>query len=226
MSPEKYSKYAADYRVEAIQDEKGHVRRIRKYVGPSFTFSVSGEERKKGAVLLGTGTVLSFAFTLCPLMMAVPLMHRWFASGSLILCLLGDVHLLLAFLLFLTCTEPATREQKDHIFDRFAIWSLLNGIFSGISLICQIVWYGKGKGTPGEGIVTLSTALLFITSLIVFRAKAYAAFAEVPGSGEQREISSDKTTFTKVTSPAEGRMIHPRAELPGGKASLKEDMKR
>ena len=178
MDSERIKERTSDYDVEYIRDEKGRLKKSARYKGPDFYYVLPEEIRKKARVLLGVFISAEIMFTMIPLLIPDPLMHKWYTSAPLIMCLLGDIHLIMGFVIFLTAKEPLKREDTKRGFERIAIWSLLNTIFSFISSVCQIVWHVKNGFELRNTVITLSPAVLFVFSVLTFKAKGCAEARE------------------------------------------------
>ncbi|MCR4791837.1 MAG: hypothetical protein K5871_03750 [Lachnospiraceae bacterium] len=181
MDPERISERASDYTIEYSKDEKGRLRKKSVYKGPEFYYVLPNEVRMKARLLLAAFIILSVVFTMIPLLVADQLMHKWYTSLPLIVCLFGDVHLIMAFVRFVTSKEPLKREDNRACFERLAIWSLLNTIFSFTSLSGQIIWHFKNGFQTLDTLITVSTLLLLVSSILVFNAKGCAEAKEQKG---------------------------------------------
>ena len=146
--------------------------------GAEFFFILPEDIRKKGMKILGILIAFSFVFTLIPLLIADPLMHKWYTSAPLIMCLLGDVHLVMGLVLFAKAKEPLGKNDVKKGFERIAIWAFLNSLFSFASLICQIVWHVKNGCMLRDTVITVSTMMLFAVSFVTGRAKGCAEARE------------------------------------------------
>ena len=178
MDSERIKERTSDYDVEYIRDEKGRLKKSARYKGPDFYYVLPEEIRKKARVLLGVFISAEIMFTMIPLLIPDPLMHKWYTSAPLIMCLLGDVHLIMGFVIFLKAKEPLKREDTKAGFERIAIWSLLNTIFSFVSSVCQIVWHIKNGFEFRNTVITVSCVVLFVFSVLVFKAKGCAEARE------------------------------------------------
>ena len=178
MDSERIKERTSDYDVEYIRDEKGRLKKSARYKGPDFYYVLPEDVRKKARVILGVFILAEIVFTMIPLLIPDPLMHKWYTSAPLIMCLLGDVHLIMGFVIFLTAKEPLKREDTKHGFERIAIWAFLNTMFSFISLVCQIVWHIKNGFEFRNTVISASCALLFVFALLAGKAKGCAEAVE------------------------------------------------
>ena len=178
MDSERIKERTSDYEVEFIRDEKGRLKKKARYKGPDFYYVLPEEIRKKARYLLGVFILMDIVFTMIPLLIPDPLMHKWYTSAPLIMCLLGDVHLIMGFVTFLTAKEPLKREDTKHGFERIAIWALLNAIFSFISSVSQIVWHVKNGFELLNTCITVSTIFIFVFSILIGKAKGCAEAKE------------------------------------------------
>ena len=178
MDSERIKERTSDYDVEYIRDEKGRLKKTARYKGPDFYYVLPEEIRKKARYLLGVFILMDIVFTMIPLLIPDPLMHKWYTSAPLIMCLLGDVHLIMGFVTFLTAKEPLKREDTKHGFERIAIWALLNAIFSFISSVSQIVWHVKNGFELLNTCITVSTIFIFVFSILIGKAKGCAEAKE------------------------------------------------
>lgn len=123
---------------------------------------------------LGIAIAVSLCFNIIPLVIPAETMHRWYTSGSLILCLMGNVHLIIAFWYFCTRREPYEDKAEKKQFERLAIWSFLNIFFSGVSLTGQIIRMFKIEHSEliKDIVIICSTFGLFVTNICIFRAKS------------------------------------------------------
>lgn len=178
MDSDRIKERTADYDVEYIRDEKGRLKKSARYKGPDFYYVLPEEVRKKARILLGVFIIMDIIFTMIPLLIPDPLMHKWYTSAPLIMCLLGDVHLIMGFVIFLTAKEPLKREDTKRGFERIAIWGLLNTIFSFVSSVAQIVWHVKNGFEFRNTVITVSTVMLFVFSVLISKAKGCAEARE------------------------------------------------
>ena len=178
MDSDRIKERTADYDVEYIRDEKGRLKKSARYKGPDFYYVLPEEVRKKARLLLGVFIIMDIIFTMIPLLIPDPLMHKWYTSAPLIMCLLGDVHLIMGFVIFLTAKEPLKREDTKRGFERIAIWGLLNTIFSFVSSAAQIVWHVKNGFEFRNTVITVSTVMLFVFSVLICKAKGCAEARE------------------------------------------------
>ena len=167
-------RYAKDYTTDVITGPNGRPRKIRRYTGPEFYFEADEKSLKKGRTILASGIASGLICNVVSLILNTSIMHSWFTSGPHIMCLLGNVHLVMAYVGVVTVKEPFTREDSEHVFDRMAIWSLLNMLFSFAAVIACIVWSVKNTPAPADIAVVVLTTLLFSASTFVFSNKAYA----------------------------------------------------
>lgn len=136
------------------------------------------KNRIENSIILRSGLGIAIAVSLCfniiPLVIPAEAMHRWYTSGSLILCLLGNAHIIIAFCYFCFRKEPYEDKAEKKQFERLAIWSFLNIFFGGVSLTGQIVRMFRTSHDEmiRDIIIILSTAVLFVTNICIFRAKS------------------------------------------------------
>ena len=178
MDSERIKERTSDYEVEYIRDGKGRPKKEARYKGPDFYYVLPEEIRKKARILLGAFIFAEIVFTMIPLLIPDPLMHKWYTSAPLILCLLGDVHLIMGFVIFSTAKEPLKREDTKHGFERIAIWAFLNSMFSFISSVSQIVWHIKNGFEFKNTVITVSCIVLFVFSVLITKAKGCAEAKE------------------------------------------------
>ena len=178
MDSERIKERTSDYDVEYIRDEKGRLQKTARYKGPDFYYVLPEEIRNKARIILGVFILMEIVFTMIPLLIPDPLMHKWYTSAPLILCLLGDAHLIMGFVIFVTAKEPLKREDTKHGFERIAIWSFLNSMFSFITSVSQIVWHVKNGFEFKNTVITVSCIILFVFSVLISKAK---------GASEARE---------------------------------------
>ena len=167
-------RYAKDYTTDVITDPNGRSRKIRRYTGPDFYFSQDTETLKRGRIILVSGIAVSIICNLVSLVLNTSIMHSWFTSGPHIMCMLGNVHLVMAFVNYISFKEPFTREDSEHTFDRLAIWSMLNMIFSFAAVIACIFWNVKNTPAAADVAVVVLTTLLFSASVFLFSNKGFA----------------------------------------------------
>ena len=178
MDPERISERTSDYSIEYFRDRKGRLKKRSVYKGPDFYYVLPEDVRRKAGVLLGVLIVLAFVFTMFPLLTADTLMHKWYTSLPFIVCLFADIHLFMGLVCFLRASEPLKREDTKSGFERLAIWSLLDMIFSFSSLAGQIVWHVRNGFFVADTMITVSTLLLFVCSVMLFKAKGCAETTE------------------------------------------------
>lgn len=178
MDSERIKERTSDYDVEYIRDEKGRLKKSARYKGPDFYYVLPEDVRKKARIILGVFILMEIVFTMIPLLIPDPLMHKWYTSAPLIMCLLGDLHLIMGFVTFLTAKEPLKREDTKHGFERIAIWAFLNTMFSFISLVCQIVWHVRNGFEIRNTVITVSCALLFVFAVLAGKVKGCAEAKE------------------------------------------------
>ena len=181
MDSEKISERNADYAVEYFRDGKGRLKKKSVYRGPEFCYVLPEAVRRKGAVLLVILTALSVVFTMIPLLVISPLMHKWYTSMPFIVILFGDIHLIMGLVIFLKAREPLERRDTRNGFERIAIWSFLNMFFSFSSLVGQIGWHVKNGFKAADTCITVVTLLLFAASVLIFKAKGCAEARESGG---------------------------------------------
>lgn len=185
MDPDRITERTSDYSIEYFRDKNGRLKKRSVYKGPDFYYVLPEELRRKACVLLGAFIVLSIVFTMFPLLMANELMHKWYTSLPFIVCLFADIHLVMGFVCYLRASEPLKREDVRSGFERIAIWSFMDILFSLTSFVGQIIWHVKNGFRMTDTMITVSTLLLFICSIIVFRAKGCAETSENKVSGRQ-----------------------------------------
>ena len=178
MDSERIKERISDYEVEYIRDGKGRLKKKARYTGPDYFYVLPDEIRNRGKILLTVFIISDIAFTLIPLLISDELMHKWYTSAPLILCLLGDIHLVMGLTAFALTKPPLKREDVRHGFERIAIWSLLNAIFSFISSAAQIVWHLRNGWDAKNAFITASTVLLFVFSVLTCKAKGCAEAKE------------------------------------------------
>ena len=167
-------RYAKDYTTDVVTGPDGRPRKVRRYTGPDFYFAGETESLKKGRIILASGIAASVVFNLVSLFLNTSIMHSWFTSGPHIMCLLGNVHLVMAYVKYVSLKEPFTREDSEHTFDRLAIWSMLNMVFSFTAVIACILWNIKNTPAPADVAVVVLTTLLFSASVFLFSNKGFA----------------------------------------------------
>ncbi len=178
MDPDRISERTSDYSIEYFRDKKGRLKKRSVYNGPDFYYVLPEEIRKKAVILLGGLTASAFVFTMIPLLMANELMHKWYTSLPFIVCLFADIHLVMGLVCYLRSSEPLKRDEVKAEFERLAIWSLFDMIFSFTSFVGQIIWHVKNGFLAADTVITVSTLLLFICSVMIFRAKGFAETVE------------------------------------------------
>ncbi len=183
MNSERMSEGKSDYSIEYSRDEKGRLKKKAVYTGPDFYYALPEEYRNKAKKILAAFIASDLVFTLIPLLIPDPLMHKWYTSAPLIICLLGDIHLLMGLYVFLRAKEPLKREETKNGFERIAIWSLLNTIFSFTSVTGQIIWHVKNGFLPIDTLITVSTFFVLVFSVLICKAKGCA---EAKESGEKQ----------------------------------------
>lgn len=174
MDPDRITERSSDYSIEYFKDKNGRLKKRSVYKGPDFYYVIPEEVRKKAYILLGTFIILTFVFTMFPLLMANELMHKWYTSLPFIVCLFADIHLVMGFVCCIRASEPLKRDDVRSGFERIAIWSFMDILFSFTSCVGQIIWHVKNGFRAGDTMITVSTLLLFICSIIIFRAKGCA----------------------------------------------------
>ena len=185
MDSERISERTSDYSIEYFRDKKGRLKKRSVYNGPDFYYVLPEEIRRKAAVFQGVLTAVAIVFTMIPLLMADELMHKWYTSLPFIVCLFADIHLVMGLVCYLRSSEPLKRDEVKAGFERLAIWSLFDMIFSFTSFVGQVIWHVKNGFLAADTLITASTLFLFICSVMIFRAKGFAETAENKGSGRQ-----------------------------------------
>ena len=178
MDSERIKERISDYEVEYIRDGKGRLKKKARYTGPDYFYVLPDEIRSKGKLILAAFIAADIVFTLIPLLIPDALMHKWYTSAPLILCLLGDIHLVMGLIAFATAKPPLKREDVWHGFERIAIWSLLNAVFSFVSSAAQVVWHLRNGWDAKNAFITASTVLLFVFSVLTGKAKGCAEAKE------------------------------------------------
>jgi hypothetical protein len=134
-----YRKYLKDYRIEEQIGDNGRLRRVAKYVGPTYRFLAAPEVRRRDAWLFLAATVGEWIAFFLPLFFKIDTGRQYYALIPYALRLLPLFFVSTSAYGFLTAREPVKREQNDGLYGRASVALIVQMAFGAVAAVGVIV---------------------------------------------------------------------------------------
>ena len=171
------NKYAKDYRLENVVNEKGKTVTKPVYVGKYYVFERPQEEVMAGRKLMLISAIVSAA----SLMIGMGFYNntgftsQYYTSAPFMLCAFPLLYFCMAVYSLMTFKDKCTREKKDHTDDRIAKCSFVGMLLSAAN-ISGIIVASVLKLTGAESRPLTYNDIIYIIASVVLFASFFTAF--------------------------------------------------
>lgn len=164
------NKYIKDYQLNRYVDEKGKLRTSTYYVGDRFVFSRDESMVKRDSKILLASCAVGWLGFVASLFPVTKLLHLAYFSLPFVLVALPLWLVSEVAVSLLTAKSPYEHKQSDKFTKGLKARSIFLLILASLLLVGWVValvldW---GDLTPTDIIPSLSTLLIFVSSVVIF----------------------------------------------------------